>query len=223
MSTASLPYAGYLPFVTYGTRRLTDSSPAQSFTEPLSVTEMQDYLKIPVRSPADTAEIALLRSFISGARAAVEEEQGGLELIARQWDHYFDYWPASSVIPIGNPLQSVELVQYRDSDNVLHTLTENTDYIVDTAKRPGIIAPTYNASLPSFTAWPSSAVMIRYTSGYRTTDAWWSGETGEKNKNAMRWLISEWFNKRLLDTGNATDVSWQLRMCLSGGVPPRAR
>jgi hypothetical protein len=63
MSTASLPFSGYgyLPFVTYGTRRLTESSPAQSFTEPLSLAEMQDYLKIPVRSPADTAEDALLR------------------------------------------------------------------------------------------------------------------------------------------------------------------
>lgn len=225
MSTASLPYAGYgyLPFVTYGTRQLTETSPPQSFTEPLSLAEMKAYLKVPDRSPTDTAEDAFVSSLISAARAAAEEAQGGPELIARQWDHYFDYWPASSIIALGHPLQSVELVQYRDSLGVYHTLTENTDYIVDTVKRPGIIAPAYNVSLPSFDAWPSSAVMIRYTSGYRTTDSWWSGGSGQNTLNAMRLLVSEWFNDRLPFATGVKDLPWQLVIGLSGDATPRAR
>lgn len=215
-------YLGWQPYVAFGTRRLTETSPAQSFTEPLSLDEMKAYLKIPFRDPTDPAEDILLSSLISGARAIAEVEQGGLELIVRQWDHYFDHWPGYA-IEVGHPLQSVELVQYRDSQDVLHTLTENVDYIVDTNKRPGLIAPTYGNSFPDFTAWPTSALLIRYTSGIPATDPWWSGDSGATTKNGMRYLVSEWYNKRLLDVGGDQNPPWMLRWCLSAGVPPRAR
>jgi hypothetical protein len=43
--------------------------------------------------------------------------------------------------------------------------------------------------------------MIRYTSGYRNDGRLVVRRDRREDKNAMRWLISEWFNKRLLDTG----------------------
>jgi uncharacterized phiE125 gp8 family phage protein len=212
----------YGALVPYGTRILTETSPPQSFTEPLQLADVKAYLKIPDRSPADTYEDALVQSLISGARAAAEEAQGGSELIVRQWDHYFDYWP-SYRLELGNPLVSVDLVQYQDSDGVFHALTTDVDYLVDTVKKPGVLMPTWNNTWPTFQAWPSSSVLIRYTSGYAATNAWWTGEIGQMVLNGMRLLISDWYNNRLPWDTPLKEMPYALQICLAGDSTPRAR
>jgi uncharacterized phiE125 gp8 family phage protein len=202
--------------VLYGTEALTDASPAQSFEALITLDEIKGYLKIP-ESVVDDIRDTLLETFIQAAREQAEIKQGR-HIVRKQFDRVYDYWPGSR-IELTAPLISVDLVQYRDSSGEAHVLTEGTDYIVDTAKQPGIIIPPYSATFPSFTAWPSSAVLIRFTTGYGSTSAWWKSDAGNRIKNGMLLLVSWWYNNRL-PFENATVLSeypFQVTQCLSYG------
>lgn len=179
---------------TYGSLNLTDSSPAQSFSEPLTLAEVKKYLNLPDRSPADEQEDAQLEGFISGARVIAEGEQGR-DLIEKQWDKVLDYFICRE-IKLRDPLRSVDLFRIRDSDGVNHDLAEDTDYIVDLKKHPGIVLPPDGSSWPTYTVWPSSAILIRFTSGYSVSDNFWSN-AGKRVKVGMLELISHWHNGRL--------------------------
>lgn len=178
----------------YGSLNLTATSPVQSFTEPLSLAEVKKFLNIPDRSPADSAEDDELEMMIGAAREIAETEQGR-DLVEKQWDLSLDYFGAHE-IELRDPLQSVDLVKYRDSTGTETTLVENTDYIVDAAKHPGRVMPPYGESWPSFTAWPSSAVTVRFTSGYNAAALFWS-DSGKRIRQGMLLLVSEWYNNRL--------------------------
>ena len=90
---------------------------------------------------------------------------------------YFGFWPSDayrllagirpevSGIQLLAPLVSVERVTYKDSSGVTTTMAENTDYIVDTFKEPGLICPAPNANWPIVGLWPTSAVHIQFTAG----------------------------------------------------------
>ena len=141
------PYGGVGPYgtygnlglygalVAYGNLNLTESSPPQSFTEPLTLAEVKSYLKVPERSPTDTAEDDELMSLISAARESAEILQGR-DLVRKQWDLSDDYWP-SYRIALRAPLVSVDLAQYRDSNGNYTVLTQDIDFIVDASKGPG--------------------------------------------------------------------------------------
>lgn len=216
-------YGLYGSLVAYGSEKLTESSPQQTLVEPLTVAEMKSYLKLPELSPTDSAQDALIGSFIQAAREQAEIMQGGRDIVQKQFDRYHDYWPGFQ-IELRKPLISVDLVKYRDSDGNYVTLVENTDYIVDTSKEPGIIAQPYGKSWPTFTPWPTSSILIRYTSGYSSSSVFWS-DAGARVKNGMRLLISWWYNNRL-PFENATVLSeypYTVTQCLSYGSIPRAR
>jgi hypothetical protein len=102
------------------------------------------------------------------ARQQAEIAQGR-DLVPKQYDLSFDYWTGYH-LELGSPLVSVDLVQYKDQAGTVTTMVENTDYIVDKAKRPGILAPPNNTIWPIFTPWPSSAILIRFTSGFTASD-----------------------------------------------------
>lgn len=187
----------------YGTTALTNSSPQQTFAEPLTLAEVKSFLELPERSPSDPTEDAMLEGMITAAREQAEVAQGR-DLVQKQYDLLLDHiwhyaWNesrhyASGEIFLRAPLVSVDLLRYRDSDGVEHDLTENTDYIVDLAR--GLIMPPYGESWASFTPWPSSAVLIRYTAGYGPTDPFWSN-AGQRVLLGMKALISHWFVHRL--------------------------
>jgi len=213
----------YGALVTYGSISLTETSPSQSFNESLTLDEVKDYLKIPVRSPADQAEDDTLTALIIAAREQAEILQN-CDLVRKQWDVAYDYWPAYRV-ELRNPLVSVDLVKYRDSDGNYTTMAQDDDYVVDAAKRPGAILPPYNKSWPTFTAWPSSAILVRFTSGYAPTSAFWS-DAGARIKLGMKLLISSWYNNRLpFEKGlDATaEYPFAVSSCLSYGAVPRVR
>ncbi len=216
-------YGLYGSLIAYGSERLTEASPQQTLVEPLTVDEMTSYLKLPVLDPPDEARQELVASFIQAAREQAEILQGGRDIVRKQFDRYHDYWPGF-YIELRKPLISVDLVQYRDSDGELHTLTEGTDYIVDTAKEPGLITQPWGVQWPSFTPWPTSAILIRYTSGHDSDSVFWQ-DAGARVKNGMRLLISWWYNNRL-PFANATKLSeypYQVTECLTFGSVPRAR
>jgi len=215
----------YGALVAYGTLRLTETSPQQTFTEVLTLAEMKDYLKIPPRSPADSYEDDLITSYISAAREQAEILQNR-DLVPKQFDLNMDYWP-SYRLEMRTPTRSVDLLRYMDSNGDITTMTEgpNADYIVDLAKQPGVVAPPYNATWPTFTPWPSSAILLRFTSGYLGTDPFWLG-AGARIKVGMRLLISAWYNNRLpFEKGaDATnEYPYAVTSCLGYGAEVRAR
>lgn len=213
-------YGGMVP---YGSLNLTDASPQQAFVEPLDLDFVKDYLKIPVRDPSDDAEDDQIAMFISGARFQAEILQGR-DLVKKQWGLSMDYWPLYR-LEMRTPTISVDLLQYKDSNGTLTTMVENTDYIVDLAKQPAIIAPPYNKTWPIFTPWPSSAILLRHTSGYSNTHPFWLGP-GALIKNGMLKLISDWFNKRIpfeIGASAANEYPYAVTSCLSYGALVRAR
>jgi uncharacterized phiE125 gp8 family phage protein len=203
----------------YGSLSLTESSPPQSFVEPLTVAEMKAYLKLPAtRSPVDPAEDQEIADFISAARIEAEVLQGR-DLVRKQWDLSLDYW-LESIIRLRAPLVSVDLIQVKDSTGAVSALVENTDYITDLAKSPGLLAPPYNSTWRNFTPWPSSAILIRYTSGMSGSSVWWQAD-GMTVKAGMRRLISDWYNNKLpfeKTREPATEIPFGVTAALSQGA-----
>jgi uncharacterized phiE125 gp8 family phage protein len=224
----STPYSGlggipYGAIASYGTLNLTASSPPQSFVEPLTLADMKSFLNLPPRSPVDNSEDAQINAFISGARNQAEIMQGR-DLVVKQWDLSLDYF-FKYQIELRPSLQSVDLVTYRDRLGNVYPLIQNVDYIVDASKQPGLITPKYNVIWPSFVAWPTSAVLVRFTAGLTSTDPFWS-DIGQLVKNGMRLLISAWFNNRLpfeLGSGVVDEYPYTVTNCLRAGGLSRAR
>lgn len=197
---------------TYGSLQLTESSPVQSWAEPLSLAEVQSFLKIPARSPVDSAEDALLTELIHAARETAEIFQGR-DLVRKQYDLSLDYWPCPD-IELRTPLVSVDLLKYRDSNGNYTTLTGGTDYAVDLAR--GVVSAPYGTYFPNFTAWPSSAILIRFTSGLLPNSVFWI-DAGARLKIGMRLLISDWYNERLPRDTAVEDYPAYLKAVLSAG------
>lgn len=171
----------------YGTLTLTVSSPAQIFDEPLTLVRTKEYLRV-----NQTAEDDLIEAMIVAARSVAEIERGE-DIVVKQWDYALDAFLAPE-IHLRHPLQSVDLVKYTDADGVEVTLTETTDYVVDLAR--AVLMPVPGGSWPSFDPWPSSAVLIRYTSGYPATDAFWA-DAGKMAVQGMLMLITLWYDERM--------------------------
>ena len=207
----------------FGSLALTESSPPQSFSEILTLVEVKSYLRLPDRSPVDQAEDDELRSLIVAAREQAEILQGR-DLIRKQFDLSLDYWNNYRV-ELRDPLASVDLFQYKDSNGAVTVMAENTDFIVDTARHPGFVSPPYNKTWPTFATWPSSAILIRFTSGYSPTSPFWI-DAGARVKNGMKLLINNWYHNRLpFEKGmDATaEYPYAVTACLSYGSLVRAR
>lgn len=214
----------YGALVSYGTLRLTVSSPPQSFDEPLTVTQLMRYMKLPESSPVDEGEQEFIGSLISAAREQAEILQNR-DLVQKQFDLSMDYWP-SYRLELRTPAVSVDRLQYMDSNGDVTVMQEgpDADYIVDLSKQPGVVAPPYNATWPTFTPWPSSAILLRFTSGYSSADPFWSGP-GARIKMGMRLLISAWYNNRLpFERGvdAMSEYPYAVTSCLSYGALERA-
>src|SRR5450432_719100 len=77
----------------------------------------------------------------------------------KQFDLSLDYW-FNYRIELRDPLASVDLFQYKDSNGAVTVMAENTDFIVDTSRHPGFVSPPYYKTWPPFASWPSSAMLI---------------------------------------------------------------
>ncbi len=222
-----LPYSGLLGYTygllaPYGTLSLTVTSPPQSFTEPITLDEVKAYLNLPVRSPVDQGEDDTLSGFITAAREQAEILQGR-DLVRKQWDLALDYFLTYAIV-LRAPLVSVDLIQYKDMNGTVTALTEGIDYVVDTSKQPGITTPKFNTTWPAYSAWPTSSALVRFTSGYQSTDAFWN-DSGARIKIGMKMLISMWFNNRLPFEAGPSSIAeypYAVTSCLSYGAIERA-
>jgi Phage QLRG family, putative DNA packaging. len=217
---------------------LTETSPVQSFTEVLAVSDVKEFLNL---TPDATDDDALIETYIPAAREIAEIYQGR-DLIRKQFDMALDsffnddswtgLWGRNlpgyydlGVIFLREKLVSVDLVQYRDSDGNFHTLTENVDYLVDAKKQPGLVMPTFNRTWPQFTPWPSSAVLIRFTAGLSPTEAWWN-DSGARVLLGMKQLCAHWFIERTpieIVRGSVEEYPFTITQNLSFGGNPRVR
>ena len=106
---------------------------------------------------------------------SVAEYFQGRDLVLKQWDLHIDFW-IDYFIKLRDNLISVDLFQVRNSDGTYNTLIEDTDFIVDTSKSPGLVAPPYNQMWFTFTPWPSSAILIRFSCGIPHTSVFWQAD-----------------------------------------------
>lgn len=208
---------------TIGTLTLIGSSPATAYDEPVSVSEMAHYLALP--ETLNYAEESQLSGMITAAREEAERCQNR-DLVLKQWEMNHDYFWTEE-IELRSGLVSVELVKRKDSEGNETTLVENTDYLVDAKKEPGVIMPTYGNTWLSFTPWPSSAVTIQFTAGKASAGAFWAGGHGQKIKIGIMMLVSEWYNNRLPRSYSAaaggTGEFDPIAHLLSSGARLRAR
>ena len=181
--------------------------------EPLLVTEAGDYL-----NQVPDSDLTLVQSLITAARLEAENENGR-ELAVKQWMLVLDRFPTGGgllaaafygyygyalegrrtynfnvdprFIELLDPLVSVDKFTYKKSDGTVVTLVEDTDYVVDKLKHPGIVCPVYGAQWPGDTLWPSSAVQITFTAGF-TPD-----QCPANIVQGMKLLIVEWYEQRV--------------------------
>ena len=122
-----------------------------------------------IRLTATSIEDDLLTDLIETARLDVENDSRR-QIMTATWDYYLDGWPDGDYIklPFGN-LQSVTSVKYKDSDGDETTMTVTTDYLVETdGAGIGRIVLPYGETWPSFTAYPSNPISVRYVCGWTT-------------------------------------------------------
>jgi len=185
-----------------------------------------------------------IAAMISASRSLAEMYNGRLQVLNRWelamdcWpgsanmspslmpNPYFGFWPSdayrllvgavpgSAAISLLCPLVSVESVKWKDRSGTDHTLVENTDYIVDTYKEPGIICPAPDASWPMAGLWPSSAIRIQFTAGRVPSVADWLAAYAAAHPSdptpdvtppqvpvhivqGVKLLVSQWFTNRI--------------------------
>jgi uncharacterized phiE125 gp8 family phage protein len=167
--------------------------------EPISTDEAINYMRL---DTPDAADLSFITGLIKSARKYCEDLQHRA-YITQTWEMSLSKFPVacndrlndvqkSAVIeiPMGN-LQTVDSVKYTDSANVVHTLVENTDYIVSLRGILGRISPPYNGYWPTSQLAPLDPIVIKFTCGYGLAVA-----VPDTAKQAMYMLIDYWYNNR---------------------------
>ena len=207
-------------FDSFGTLRLTETGDAQTFEMPLDLDEVKNFLQVDLGDPLQDDTI---QGMIYGAVDQAEILQNR-DLFRKQWDLHYDYWPAYR-IQLRAPCVSVDQVEYIDLTGSTTAMTADTDYFVDLKKQPAVVTPPWNRSWPAFTPAPSSAILIRFTSGYDLGSPFWKGP-GARIKMGMKQLIASWFEQRLpftMGARNDAELPFSVTSNLSYGALERAK
>lgn len=153
-------------------------------TEPVSLDDVRMHLRL----TDDTTEDPLITSLIERARLYCEKHTGRA-FGTQTWEAYLNYWPDRNYINLPMPpLQSVTSVKYLDSAGTETTMTETTQYLVDSDSDIGKIVLPYSVTWPSFTAYPIRPIRIRFIAGYTVLP--------EPLKQAMLLMIGNWYENR---------------------------
>jgi uncharacterized phiE125 gp8 family phage protein len=156
------------------------------------ITQAGEFSTTIIRLTGTSAEDDLLNAIIYAGIEHVENLTGR-KLLTQTWEYYLDYFPEddSFLLPFGN-LQSVTSIKYKDSDATETTLTENTDYLVETnGEGIGRIVLPYGVSWPSFTAWPSKPITIKFVCGWTT-----AASVPYSIKAALKLIASDLYENR---------------------------
>jgi uncharacterized phiE125 gp8 family phage protein len=154
-------------------------------TEPLSLEEVCDYLRLDI----DDDDFYLQGLILASSRFC--ENFQNRAYITQSWELSMDDFSETIInLPKGN-LQSISSIIYTDSANLATTLAA-TEYTYSTRGILGRLMPAYNKSWPTFTPCPLDAVVITFVCGYGTAES-----VPETVKQAMYLLISHWYENRL--------------------------
>ena len=145
-----------------------------------------------IRLSPTSVEDDLLNDIITASREHVEDITRR-QLLTATWDYYLDAFPSGNSIklPFGN-LQSVTHVKYTDSDGTQTTMTVTTEYLVETnGEGIGRVVLPYSLSWPSFTAYPSNPIVIRFVCGWTA-----AASVPVKIKQAMLLIAADMYSNR---------------------------
>jgi uncharacterized phiE125 gp8 family phage protein len=128
--------------------------------EPVSLADARTALAIDSAGSQDK----LLSTYISAARRYFEWRTGRtVHQTTYEWTR--THFPAIGFrLPRATPLISIDAFTYKDDTGAV-TAVPAADYIADTDSTPGRVVLAYGKSWPSFTAYPSNPIRIRYTAG----------------------------------------------------------
>lgn len=149
-------------------------------SEPLTAADVRGHLKIP---DTETRQDPQLEGFIADAREEVENKTNR-QLITAKWTLYLDVFPAEILVP-RPPLQSITSLQYYDTAGVLQSLTEGTDFQVDSDSEPARIWPEPSMTWPSTESGRTNAVILIFTAGYGDD----AEDVPERLRHVMRLIV----------------------------------
>lgn len=162
-------------------------------TFPLTLAEVKDHLTISLADDDDRL-MMLLAAATNWAENAV---RGGIAVLSQTWDLVMPDFPGAQngrarVMFPTPPLQSVTHVKYLNTSSVLTTLTENTDYRVETDyRRQGWIVPMPDTFWPTVRDQRDDGVQIRFIAGHADNTL-----VPANIKQAMLLTIGHWNENR---------------------------
>lgn len=160
---------------------------------PLTLAEVKDHLGITLADDDDRLML-MLSAVTTWAEHAV---RGGIAIRTQTWDMVMPDFPGAQngrarVSFPKPPLQSVTTVKYLNTSDVLTTLTENTDYRVETSYRhPGWIVPMPDTFWPTVRDQRDDGVQIRFVAGHAT-----NALIPANIKQAMLLTLAHWNENR---------------------------
>ena len=143
---------------------------------------------------ASTGHTTLVAGLVQAARSQVEKDTRRAFLV-QTWVYKADSFPRSREymeLP-RPPLSVVDSIVYTASTGNSVTWS-STNYEVDTNRTPGVVWTTYDSDWPD-TQPTQNAVAVTYQAGYTTAAA----SVPDQAKQAVRLLVSDWFNHRSID------------------------
>lgn len=149
-----------------------------------------DEVKAHCRIDTDEDDALLLRLIKSATM--LTEALCWSALIQQTWVLSANEFPCTDelVLPKG-PLLAVDSVTYDDESGTPHTLTVNTDYVVDNSSEPGKICLTHDSVWP-ITRHQFGSVRVTYKTGYGTTGA----SVPEALRTAILVLVAHHYENR---------------------------
>lgn len=127
--------------------------------DPIEFEMVLDHLRI-TDAPE---EYDAIKGIIEDATHYVQEYQWS-QLMPATWEMRIDDLP--EVIELHpNPVSSFTSLKYYDTGGTQQTLVLNTDYVVDTTRRPCLVYPAYNVSWPTVRGFEND-VLATFVAGY---------------------------------------------------------
>jgi uncharacterized phiE125 gp8 family phage protein len=136
----------------------------------------------------DTTEDSLIDSYITTARAMVEERTGR-SLSTQTWQLSIPDWPQALWLPRAVPLASVTHVKYYDAANDLQTLSSSV-YTVPSFHEPAVVL------LADAQVWPvvyarEDAILVEYITGAADV-----ADIPAQLVQAVYLLVAYWYDNR---------------------------
>lgn len=128
-------------------------------SEPVTVDEVKSHLRI------DTDDEDVYLGLLISAARRYAETWLRRQLITATYKLRLDCFPCWEIEVPRPPFVSVTTLKYQNTANVETTLTENTHFVKDIYREPGLIYPAYGLTWPTTYDFPN-AVTLTYVAGY---------------------------------------------------------